>query len=37
MELYGVDSDEAMKRLTVHRFNFYEALKASSLQYFTQR
>ncbi len=22
MNLYSVDSDEAMKRLTVHRFNF---------------
>jgi hypothetical protein len=37
MNLYSADSDEAMKRLTVHRFNFEEALKASSLQYFTQR
>ncbi len=31
MNLYSVDSYIAMKRLTVHRFNFQEALNASSL------
>jgi hypothetical protein len=30
MNLYSVDSYKAMKRLTVHRFNFQEALNASS-------
>jgi hypothetical protein len=27
MDLYSVDSDEAMKRLTLHRYNFFFSVK----------
>jgi hypothetical protein len=37
IDLYSVDSNEAMKCLALHRFNFEVSLNASSLQIFSQR
>ncbi len=34
---YSVDSDEAMKRLTLHRYNFFSALNISSLLLFMEK